>query len=50
MLGSPSKATVMHYGVKAGGQSSKAKGNICYSDTYLVISDLSKLSRGISYS
>ena len=35
----------MHYGVKA---SSKAKNDICRSDTYLAISDVCKLCREMS--
>ena len=39
----------MHHGVKAGGDSSKAKRDICRSDTYLVISDLCRLCRETSF-
>ena len=40
---------MMHHGVKAGGDSSQAKSDICRSDIYLVISDLWKLCREMGF-
>ena len=39
----------MHSGVKAGGDSSEAKSDICRSDTYHAISNLCHLCREMSY-
>ena len=39
----------MHGGVKAGGDSSEAKSDICRSDTYHAISNLCHLCREMSY-
>ena len=39
----------MHHGVTAGGDSSKARSDICCSDTYLVVSNLCKLCRKLSF-
>ena len=48
-FGSPFKATVVHRGVKASGDSSKAKSDIRRSDPYLVISNLCKLCKEMNF-
>jgi len=48
-LGSPLKATVAYNGIKAGGDPSKSKSDICHSDAYLVISNFFKLCREINF-
>jgi len=49
VFGSPFKVTVAHHSIKAGGDSSKTESNICRSDTYIVISNLGKLCRGMNF-
>ena len=39
IFGSPFKATMMYHSKKAGGNSSKTKGEICCPDTYLVVNN-----------
>lgn len=43
VLSFPFKTIMMHHGIKTSGNSSKAKGDTCCSDTYVVVSDFCKL-------